>query len=147
LSDEQALLAKLRYNRLIDIFTSLTCYSLQNHLRTTVDELGQTETDEVYIGLDRRGVHFVIPVQAKGGRDRIGRIQIEQDIALCAAKFPGLICILIAAQFMANDVIALFSFEYSEERLAISAERHYRLVRTEALSIEELAVYQSSRVA
>ena len=32
LSDEQALLAKLRYNRLIDIFTGLACYSLQNHL-------------------------------------------------------------------------------------------------------------------
>jgi hypothetical protein len=32
LNDEQALLAKLRYNRLIDIFTGITCYSLQNHL-------------------------------------------------------------------------------------------------------------------
>ena len=29
MSDEQALLAKLRYNRLVDIFTGLTCYSLQ----------------------------------------------------------------------------------------------------------------------
>ena len=36
LSDEQALLAKLRYNRLVDIFSGVTCYSLQNHLRTTV---------------------------------------------------------------------------------------------------------------
>ncbi len=36
LNDEQALLAKLRYNRLIDIFSGVTCYSLQNHLRTTV---------------------------------------------------------------------------------------------------------------
>ena len=31
LADEQALLAKLRYNRLLDIFTGVTCYSLQNH--------------------------------------------------------------------------------------------------------------------
>src|SRR6185369_11419260 len=30
-NDEQALLARLRYNRLIDIFTGVTCYSLQNH--------------------------------------------------------------------------------------------------------------------
>jgi len=35
-NDEQALLAKIRYNRLVDIFTRLTCYSLQNHYRTTV---------------------------------------------------------------------------------------------------------------
>jgi len=30
LNDEQALLAKIRYNRLVDIFTGLTCYSLQS---------------------------------------------------------------------------------------------------------------------
>ncbi|MDY6993470.1 MAG: endonuclease, partial [Pseudomonadota bacterium] len=30
LIDEQALLAKLRYNRLIDIFTGVTCFSVQN---------------------------------------------------------------------------------------------------------------------
>lgn len=53
LNDEQALLAKLRYNRLVDVFTGVTCYSLQNHLRTTVPGIGQVETDEVYIGLDR----------------------------------------------------------------------------------------------
>src|SRR5438105_7372995 len=35
--DEQALLVRLRYNRLIDTFTGTTCYSLQNHLRTTVE--------------------------------------------------------------------------------------------------------------
>ena len=29
-TDEQALLTKVRYNRLIDIFTGLTCYSIQN---------------------------------------------------------------------------------------------------------------------
>ena len=44
-SDEQALLAKLRYNRLIDVFTGVTCYSLQNHLRTAVPGIGQIETD------------------------------------------------------------------------------------------------------
>lgn len=53
LNDEQALLAKLRYNRLIDIFTGITCYSLQNHLRTTVPSMGQVETDELYVGVDQ----------------------------------------------------------------------------------------------
>ncbi|MGH7890577.1 MAG: endonuclease, partial [Thermodesulfobacteriota bacterium] len=44
LGDEQALLAKIRFNRLIDIFTGLTCYSMQSHLRTSLPEIGQTET-------------------------------------------------------------------------------------------------------
>lgn len=64
--DEQALLAKLRYNRLLDIFTGVTCYSLQNHLRTTIPNIGQVETDEIYVGVDREGRHYVFPVQAKG---------------------------------------------------------------------------------
>lgn len=36
LSDEQALLAKVRYNRLVAVFTGVTCYSLQSHLRTAI---------------------------------------------------------------------------------------------------------------
>ena len=100
LGDEQSLLAQLRYNRLIDIFTGITCYSLQNHLRTTVPGMGQVETDEIYVGIDRRGVHYVFPVQAKGGRDKLSIVQIEQDFALCNHKFPGLVCRPIAAQFM-----------------------------------------------
>lgn len=75
LNDEQALLAKVRYNRLLDIFTGVTCYSLQNHLRTTVPNMGQIETDELYVGVDKRGVHYVLPVQAKGGKDKLGIVQ------------------------------------------------------------------------
>jgi hypothetical protein len=40
LDDEQALLAIVRYNRLIDTFLGITTYSLQNHLRTTVKGIG-----------------------------------------------------------------------------------------------------------
>ena len=67
-SDEQALLTRIRANRLIDIFLGIACYSLQNHLRTTVVGMGQVETDEIYVGVDKGGSHYVVPVQAKGGR-------------------------------------------------------------------------------
>lgn len=142
LTDEQALLARLRYNRLIDVFLGLTCYSLQNHLRTQVPNMGQVETDEIYVGLDRRGVHYVIPVQAKGGRDQLSFVQIEQDLAMCAHKFPGLICRPVAAQFMAGDVIALFAFEMGTDGVAISAERHYRLVLPDDISEAEIQAYR-----
>lgn len=141
LDDEQALLAKLRYNRLIDIFTGIMCYSLQNHLRTTVSNLGQVETDEVYIGIDSRGAHYVLPVQAKAGRDKLGVVQIEQDVAMCESKFPNLICRPIAAQFMADNIIALFEFQQTEEGIGISSEKHYKLVTPDELSPEELAHY------
>lgn len=119
LSDEQALLARVRYNRLIDIFFGVACYSLQNHLRTSVREIGQIETDELYVGVDKRGSHYVIPVQAKGGKDRLNVVQIEQDMALCASKFPSLVCRPVAAQFMSEDVIALFDFEKGDDRILV----------------------------
>jgi hypothetical protein len=141
LSDEQSLLAKLRYNRLVDIFTGLTCYSLQSHLRTTLRDGSQVETDEIYIGLDKRGAHYVLPVQAKGGRDKISVVQIEQDFELCSLKFPGLVCRGIAAQFMAKNLIALFELEQTEDGIKVTSEKHYRLVRPDELSPEELQSY------
>jgi len=143
LSDEQALLAIVRYNRLIDLFTSLTCYSLQNHLRTSVKNVGQVETDEIYIGLDKRGAHYILPVQAKGKQEKVGIVQIEQDIALCAAKFPSLICRPIAAQFMSQNAIALFELERTDDGIKISSEKHYRLVRPEEISPAELEAYRN----
>jgi len=143
LSDEQALLAKVRYNRLIDLFTGLTCYSLQNHLRTSVKNVGQVETDEIYIGLDKRGAHYILPIQAKGKREKVGVVQIEQDFALCAAKFPTLICRPIAAQFMGQNAIALFELELTKEGIKVSSEKHYRLVRPEDISPAELEAYRN----
>lgn len=143
LSDEQALLAKVRYNRLIDIFTGITCYSLQSHLRTIVPELGQVETDEVYVGIDRQGVHYVIPVQAKGGKDRLSTVQIEQDFAMCAKKFGNLVYRPIATQFMQDDLIAMFAFELNDGEVAITSEKHYRLVAPEEIDDSDLAAYQT----
>lgn len=142
LTDEQALLARVRYNRLIDIFTGVACYSLQSHLRTTVKGMGQVETDEIYVGVDRRGAQYVFPVQAKGGNDNLGIVQIEQDFALCAAKFPGLICTPVATQFMTDNVIAMFAFEQTADGVRVSAEKHYRLVVPGEVSDADIAAYR-----
>ncbi len=147
LSDEQALLARLRYNRLIDIFAGVTCYSLQNHLRTTVRGIGQVETDEVYVGVDKAGVHYVLPVQAKGGKDRLSIVQVEQDVALCAEKFKGLPCRPVAAQFMEDGVIALFEFARDGDQFRICEEKHYQLVPPEDLTEDDLRAYRAQRPA
>ncbi|NNJ13179.1 endonuclease [Chloroflexales bacterium ZM16-3] len=141
LSDEQALLAKLRYNRLIDIFTGLSCYSLQNHLRTTVKGIGQVETDEVYVAIDSRGAHYVIPVQAKGGRDTQSIVQIEHDAAMCRQKFKGLVCRPVAAQFMAENQIAMFDFIEVDGEIKLVNEQHYQLVLPGEITLEELQTY------
>jgi hypothetical protein len=142
LNDEQALLAKLRYNRLVDIFSGVTCYSLQSHLRTSVPEMGQVETDEIYIGVDKKGAHYVFPIQAKGGKDKLSVVQIEQDFAICAAKFPLLVCRPIAAQFMEAGVIALFELESGQNGVTISSEKHYKLVSPKEVTDADLQTYR-----
>lgn len=140
-SDEQALLAKLRYNRLLDVFLGITCSSLQSHLRTAVPGVGQIETDEVYVGIDRSGAHFVVPVQAKGPRDRIGAVQVGQDVALCRAKFPHLRCRPVAAQMLADGRIVLFEFGASDN-VEVVREVHFQLVRSSEISEEDLERYR-----
>ena len=141
-NDEQAVLTRIRYNRLIDIFLGIACYSLQNHLRTTVPGMGQVETDEIYVGVDKRGAHYVVPVQAKGEKDTLNRVQIEQDMELCAHKLPSLICRPVGVQTMPNNLIVLFEFERTGDDVSVVSEKHYQLVPPDGVSPEDLAAYR-----
>jgi hypothetical protein len=145
LSDEQALLAKVRYNRLIDVFLGIAAYSLQNHLRTTVKEIGQIEIDEVYVGIDRHGCQYVLPVQAKGGNDQLSAVQTRQDVACCKQKFPNLVCRAISAQFMADDLIAMFELAVENNDIRVAEEKHYRLVPADQISADDLQAYSQRR--
>jgi hypothetical protein len=143
LSDEQALLAKVRYNRLLDIFLGLTTYSLQNHLRTTVKAMGdsQIEIDEVYVGVNKHGEQFALPVQAKSGSDRLSVGQTAQDLACCREKFAGLTCRPISAQFMSGDVIAMFELALDGEDVKLVEEKNYKLVPSDQIGSEDLKLY------
>jgi hypothetical protein len=140
--DEQALLAVVRYNRLIDTFLGLTTFSLQNHLRTTVSGIGQIEIDELYMGVDRNGCHYVIPVQAKGGKDQISVVQAKQDITWADKKFPGMRCRAISAQFMADDRIAMFELTIQNDLVVVLDEKHYKLVPAADLDSKAIISYR-----
>ncbi len=140
--DEQALLTKIRYNRLVDTFSGLTCYSIQNHLRTTIQRIGQIEVDEIYVGLNKRGTHFILPCQAKSPGDKFGIVQVMQDISLCKIRYPHAICKPIALQFMDENSLAILELSVIEEdqilNFRIVEEKHYRLVPESKLSAEKL---------
>ena len=142
LDDEQALLAIVRYNRLVDIFFGLTTYSLQNHLRTTVKGIGQIEIDELYVGIDSRGCHYVIPVQAKGGNDQISIVQTQQDITACDEKFPGIRCRALSVQFMDDDVVAMFELTVENDEIKVVDEKHYKLVPADELDSKAVRSYR-----
>ena len=143
LDDEQALLAMVRYNRLIDTFLGITAYSLQNHLRTTVKDVGQIEIGELYIGIGKLGCHYVIPVQAKGEKDQIGIVQPTQDIRFAEQKFPGMRCRAIAAHFLRDEVVALFELTLQGDEIKVVEERHYRLVPADQLDAAAIRRYRA----
>jgi hypothetical protein len=143
LDDEQALLAIVRYNRLIDTFLGLTTYSMQNHLRTTVAGIGQIEIDELYFGIDRHGCHYVIPVQAKGGSDQISVVQTKQDIGWCAQRYPKMRCRAISAQFMSDQRVAMFELAVRDDAVKVVEERHYKLVPAASLDASAIVDYRT----
>jgi hypothetical protein len=146
-NDEQALLAKIRYNRLIDTFLGVTAYSLQNHLRTKIDNYGQIEIDELYVGVDARGAQYVVPVQAKGGDDILGVIQTIQDTIFCQQeeRYTHSIARPVSAQFMADDIIALFELYFDGDDVSIVRECHYRLTESSAITDKDLTAYRKSK--
>lgn len=145
LNDEQALLARVRYNRLIDTFLGVTAYSLQSHMRTTVKGVGQIEIDEIYVAVDRHGAQYVVPVQAKGGTDRLSVVQTRQDLACCAEKFPALVCRSVSTQFIDMDdkgkKIAMFELAIEDGQVVIVEEKHYRLVPSSEIGLQDLQAY------
>jgi hypothetical protein len=102
-------------------------------MRTTVKGLGQIEIDEVYVGVNRNGQQFVIPVQAKGGSDQLAAVQTGQDIACCQEKYPG----------VPGNVIAMFELTLQRGEVKVVEERHYRLVPSSEIADEDLQLYSS----
>jgi len=138
LTDEQAILATVRYNRLVDLFLQINAYSLENHLRTHVKAIGQIEIDELYVGVNKNGAQFIVPVQAKAVKESIGVVQIVQDLAFCKERFPALIARAVAAKALDTNVIALFELTLAQDQVRVVEERHYELVAADDISEKEL---------
>jgi len=137
--------SKVRYNRLIDLFLGITAYSLQNHLRTKIANYGQIEVDELYVGLDSSGAQYIVPVQAKGGTDKLGVIQTIQDTIFCRSseKYADCIPRTVSAQFMSDrNIIAMFELSLDGDEVSIVREKHYRLVPSGDIGRADLEVYR-----
>jgi hypothetical protein len=107
-----------------------------------VTDVGQIEVDEIYLGVNKRGAHFVIPCQAKSPGDRFGIVQVMQDILLCQEKFPSAICRPVALQFQGINEVAILELAISKEadmlRLNVVDEKHYKLSLSSDISPEQI---------
>jgi hypothetical protein len=111
--DEQSLLTRVLYNRLVDIFTGLTCFHIQNHYRSFVVGMGEVELDALYVGVDKTGTLFVLPIEAKSRAESemIGRIQVSQMAKLVRQDFAELRRRILAVKALADGTIAMVEFE------------------------------------
>ena len=112
----------------------------------------------MFVGVDRRGAQYIIPVQAKGisKGETISAVQAIQDIYCCKEKFPNLICKSLAAQTIQVDrsnsdtevyTIALMELEIdlgSQFDVSKVQERHYQLVAGNGITHSELVKYSMS---
>jgi hypothetical protein len=138
--DEQGVLAKLRYNRLLDIFLGITCYHLQGHWRTTVKKKGQVETDDLYVGLNTEGQQFVIPIEAKSKKDHLAKTQIVHLVNFAIERFPKLILRPVGIQEMADGSLVLIEFTPGDhpDRIKIKHLRRYSLVPFANIPLDEI---------
>jgi hypothetical protein len=128
--DEQGMLTIVRYNRILDVFTGLACFHLQSHIRTQVAGHGQVEIDELYVGVDKDGQGFVLPVEAKEEGERLG---LDKAVALtlfARARFPALICRPIGIMRRGVHAFDCVEFEPAAElsKVVVLELRRYRLV-------------------
>ncbi len=146
--EKQLLLAKVRHNRLIDRFFNTVATSIQVNVRSLLPGFGLIEADEVYVAINNSGNQFVMPVQAKGGSDQIGIVQVMQDLALCRKAFPLLIPRPVAVQFVRDEtgeIIVMFELVEKEGELLVADEKQYRLVPARQIGEDDLAEYRRDR--
>ncbi len=72
-------------------------------------------------------------------------IQTEQDIQCCAEKYPSLIPRAVSAQFIEDDLIALFELTVEDGQVRVVEERHYRLVPASHILSKDLESYGYAR--
>ena len=132
-NDEQGLLSTIRYNRLVDIFTEITCFHLQSHIRTTIEDEGQIEIDDLYVGIDHDGNEYILPLEAKSPqeRDKLGWIQVANLVKYAHQYFPKLKCRAICAKPIDKNKLYLIEFEdkTSFNEIGIKDIKCYNLIR------------------
>ena len=148
--DEQALLASVRYNRLLDAFLEMPCYSLQSHMRRSMHPSDgvsgiQVDVDEMYVAVDGHGIQYAVPVEAKVGTENVGRVQIEKNALLAIASGPKVLSgrlesnIRKAAELLRRRHIVMFEFEFlANGDLQVVRQAQYYLVPSDYSEYESL---------
>lgn len=144
--DEQGLLTRVRYNRLVDTFLGITAYHMQGHIRTFMEDSGQIEIDDLYLGVDTDGRQYVVPIEAKGPNEPLGVVQVVSLNVYGRRAFPDLTLRSVAVKAWHDGSIFFLEFNDSQdsEKVQVVDYRHYRLVREASASVKVTAEPEES---
>ncbi len=125
---------------MLDIFLGITCYHLQNHLRTSIKNKGQVEIDDLYVGLNSSGKQFVVPIEAKSAKDHLSKTQIQQAIDFAQDRYPKLILRPVGIQELKDDSLVIIEFTpgLHPDEIKIVEMRRYKLVPMSEVPLEDL---------
>ena len=125
-NDEQAMLARIRYNRLVDTFTGLTAYELQGHFRTTIAGMGQVEIDDLYLGVNEDGEWSAMPIEAKVGNELLGVVQIRALTLFAQSRFTKLHVRPLGIKSLSDGTLLFVEFNDRTGFDAVAPRRYKR---------------------
>ncbi len=111
-ADEQGILSAMRYLDIVSDFMGVRCYHLQGHLRTSGALGQQVEADDVWVADLGKKNRQILPIEAKGPRERLGRHQMMSTVDAVIAKIPGFPVVPLAVQLQASGFLVLIQFDY-----------------------------------
>lgn len=114
-ADEQSMLSAILYAEVIGQLFNVPAWRLQGHLRTRGSFGQQVEADEVYICEFPEG-HKVVPIEAKGPREKLGKSQIRSVIDAVLTTIPGLPVIPLGLQLNKNGELEIVRFEFTQDK-------------------------------
>lgn len=133
------LLARVRYNKLIDRLLKCVAHSLHTDLTYCSRTFGEITVGEVYHAVNKRGAEFVVAVQANTTSPSFGPDQAELDLEVCEELFPDLAPRFVHVElehFSWGDVVVMYSLRNNKRGIQFDDEGHYRLVSSETVTSE-----------
>lgn len=128
-ADEQSILSAMRYPDIVTDFMGSPTHHVQGHLRTSGGLGQQVEADDVWVAVRADHSRVILPIEAKGPKERIGRQQMISTLEAVGKKIPGFPVIPLAVQLEATGLLVLVEFGYRIEAEKIVAMAPVRFKR------------------
>jgi hypothetical protein len=106
---------------LVSDFVGTQAFHLQGHLRTTGSLGQQVEADDVWVALHPDGSRTILPIEAKGPKEHLGRHQMMSTIDAVTSKIPNFHVVPLAAHLEETGLLAIIEFGYQVENDKITS--------------------------